>query len=102
MHVELQLHQELVAESVHQVGGIGGAADVTDFDPRTCGLGEFDIDGLGIKTRQLVFDRAQRSQHLLPQEELGPLLRLRDRQHAARSIRHRATTGTASGAFQCG
>ena len=82
VNIELQLHQQLFAEGVDQVGGIGSAAHITDLDTRTSDRRQIHIVQLGIKARQFVFDGVQRFQHLADQEELGPPLRLAYGQHA--------------------
>ena len=83
MNIELELHQQLVAESADEIGGVGGAADMPDLDAGTGDIGQLDIDRLGVEARQFIFDRAQCLQHLPGQKRLGPPLCLDDRQHAA-------------------
>jgi hypothetical protein len=89
VHIELQLHQQFVAERVDQVGGVGGAAHMADLDPRARGVGQLDIDRLGVEARQFVFDRAQCFQHLPGEEVLDLPLRPDERQHPAVPARHR-------------
>ena len=83
VHIELQLHQQFVAERVNQIGGVGGAAHVADFDPGACDIRQFYLDRLGVEARQLVFDGAQRLDHLASQKLLRSLLGLCNRQHRA-------------------
>src|SRR5439155_25875730 len=66
-----------------EIGGVGGAADMTDFDPRARDIRQLDLNRLGVEARQVVFDRAQGLQHLRSQKLLGPPLRLGNRQHPA-------------------
>jgi hypothetical protein len=74
VNVELQLHQQLFAEGVDEVGGVGSTSHMADLDTCAGDLGQVHIVQLGIKARQSVFDGAQRFQHLPGQEELGPPL----------------------------
>ena len=39
MDVELQLHQQFIAECVNEVGGVRSTADMTDLDERAGGRG---------------------------------------------------------------
>jgi hypothetical protein len=73
MHVELQLHQELVAKGSDEVAGVGSAAYMTDFDMRASNGGRVDT-ARSVEARQVVLDRAQCPQHLAGQEELGASL----------------------------
>ena len=102
MHIELQLHQEFVAERIDEIGRLGSAAHMADFDARARRIRQLDIDGLGIEARQLVFDRAQCFQHLPGQKLLGAPLRFGNRQHsllrptpAERGRRRRRSGGAA-------
>ncbi len=81
MHVELQLHQELVAEGLHQIARVRCAAHMADLDLRARRVGERQHARLLVKARQLVLDRTQRLDHLSGQKRLGPLLRLGKCQH---------------------
>jgi hypothetical protein len=82
MHVELQLHQQFVIECMHKISRVGSAANMADLDARTRSIGQLDVARLLVKTRQLIFDRGQRLEHLPYEKGFGPLLRLGDRQHA--------------------
>ena len=86
--VQQELHQQFVAEGLDQVAGVEGAAHVADLDPAARRRAERGLDRLGVKARQLVFDRPQRFEHLPGQEILGPTLRLDNRQHAPRNGRN--------------
>jgi hypothetical protein len=57
-----------------------------DFDAGTGDIGQLDIDRLGLEARQFLLD--QYLQHLPGQKQLGPPLRVDDRQHAAPFTRH--------------
>src|ERR1700726_1807309 len=72
--VELQLHQQLFAEGVDEVGGVGSASHMADLDTWRATSAKSTSVQLGIKARQSVFDGAQRFQHLPGQEELCPPL----------------------------
>jgi hypothetical protein len=72
--VELQLHQQLFAEGVDEVGGVGSASHMADLDTCAGDLGQVHIRATGYQSWQSVFDGAQRFQHLPGQEELGPPL----------------------------
>ena len=80
--IKLQLHQQLVAECLDQVGRIRGAADMANLDPAARRRAERGVDRLGVEARQLVFDRAQCFQHLPGQKLLGAPLRFGNRQHS--------------------
>jgi hypothetical protein len=82
VYIELQLHQQFVAERVDQIGGVGGAAHMADLDARARDVGQLDIDRLGVEARQFVFDRAQCLQHLAGQKQLDAPVRLGNRQHS--------------------
>ena len=56
---------------------------MADLHPGPRGIAELYFSRLGLKAWQLVFDRLQRLNHLPGKEELGPLLRLGNRQHFA-------------------
>ena len=60
VNVELQLHQQLFAEGVDEVGGVRSASHMADLDARADNLCQVHIVQLGIKARQFVFDSAQR------------------------------------------
>src|SRR5262249_35769159 len=64
MNVELQLHQQLFAEGVDAVGGVGSASHMADLDPRPGGLRQVLTVQWGIKAGQFVVDGPQRLQHL--------------------------------------
>ena len=96
VNVELQLHQQLFAEGVDEVGGVRSASHMADLDPRAGDLRQVLIVQLGIKARQFVFDGAQRLQHLAGQEELGPPLCLAYGQHAPQSTSQACTAPTVS------
>jgi hypothetical protein len=79
VHVELQLHQKLIAKASDEVGGGGGALHMADLEPRAHGVGKQYFARFRVKARQLVFDRLQRFEHLDSEKKLGPLLYLDDR-----------------------
>jgi len=82
VHVELQLHQELVAERLDEIGRVGRAAHVADFDASARRLAERGLVRLGVEARQCILDRAQRLEHLSGQKIFGAPLRFGDSQHA--------------------
>jgi hypothetical protein len=84
--VELQLHQQLFAEGVDEVGGVGSASHMADLDTCAGDLGQVHIRATGYQSWQSVFDGAQRFQHLPGQEELGPPLCLAYGQHVANPL----------------
>ena len=86
VNVELELHQQLFAEGVDEVGGVGSTSHMADLDTCAGDLGQVHIVQLGIKARQSVLDGAQRFQHLPGQEELGPPLWLAYGQHVANPL----------------
>jgi hypothetical protein len=49
VNVELQLHQQLFAEGVDEVGGVGSASHMADLDTRACDRCQLHIMQLGIK-----------------------------------------------------
>jgi hypothetical protein len=55
---------------------------VADLHLRPRSVAEVHFSWFRIKTRQLVFDRSQRLDHLPGEEQFGPLLRLGNRQHS--------------------
>ena len=83
VNIELELHQQLIAKAVDEIGGIRSAAHMADLHPRPRGIAKQDFSRFCLKARQLVFDRLQRLDHLSGEEKLGPLLRLGNRQHFA-------------------
>jgi len=83
MNVELQLHLQFVAKAVDEISGIRSTAHMADLHPGAHDIAELHLSRLGLKARQLVFDRLQRLDHLPGKEELGLLLRLGNRQHFA-------------------
>ena len=82
MHIELQLHQQLVAECLNEIGGIRSAAHMPDRDLAMRRGAQRGFTRLGIEARQLVLDRPQGFEHLAGQKILGPPLRLGNRHHA--------------------
>ena len=56
---------------------------MTDFDPRARHVGQLHVARLLVKARHLIFDGAQRLEHLASQKGFSSLLRLGNCQHSA-------------------